>query len=210
MIVVGDIHGCFKTLMALVKKMPDKQLIAVGDLIDRGPQSKEVINFFIKNNHYSVMGNHEDMMTDINARRLWLANGGINTLRSYESGNGNYVDELEIHEDWVEKLPLIIEYKNFIISHSAVFHCWNVDQQSTDFIENALWCRNFLGLENTLPEGSVNIFGHSPVEKVLREKNFINIDCGCVFKRNNYSRLGTLVAYDMDTDIFYEQENIED
>jgi hypothetical protein len=156
------------------------------------------------------MGNHEDMMTDISAKRLWLSNGGMDTLRSYESGNGNYVDEFPIHMEWMVDLPLIIEYKNFIISHSAIFYCWDLNQQSVSFIENSLWGRDFSRLENTLPEGKINIFGHTPVEQIVKDKHFINIDCGCVFKRNNYSRLGTLVAYDMDTDIFYKQENIED
>lgn len=211
MIVIGDVHGCFKTLMALVKKLPDKKLVFTGDLIDRGKQSKKVVDFVIKNEHYSVMGNHEDMMTDLLSHKLWMYNGGIETLKSYEDANGSYVNELAEHIKWMEQLPLIIEYNNFIISHSAAFCSWNIEHDSDEFINDVLWGRDFMLVrDNKLPERKINIFGHTPVEKVLKEKHFILLDGGCVFKRNNYNKLGTLFAYDMDEDIFYEQENIED
>jgi serine/threonine protein phosphatase 1 len=61
--VIGDVHGHYDTLIALVAKLPrDAQLIFVGDLIDRGEQSAEVVRFVRENNHLCVMGNHEDLM----------------------------------------------------------------------------------------------------------------------------------------------------
>ncbi len=61
--VIGDVHGEFDTLMALVAKLSkDAKLIFVGDLIDRGAKSKEVIEFVRQNNHLCVLGNHEELM----------------------------------------------------------------------------------------------------------------------------------------------------
>ena len=62
MIIIGDVHGCYKTLIALIEKLPkDRNITFVGDLIDRGPGSKDVVEFVRKNNYRCVRGNHEDM-----------------------------------------------------------------------------------------------------------------------------------------------------
>ena len=62
--IISDIAGNYKTLMALLEKMPqDEEIISVGDMVDRGPRSKEVIEFFMNNeNATAIMGNHEHMM----------------------------------------------------------------------------------------------------------------------------------------------------
>jgi len=58
--IIGDIHGEYQTLLALVAKLPkDAKLIFVGDLIDRGLQSRELVEYIRKNNHQVVRGNHE-------------------------------------------------------------------------------------------------------------------------------------------------------
>ncbi|MEA3522698.1 MAG: metallophosphoesterase, partial [Campylobacterota bacterium] len=97
--VIGDVHGYYKTLLALVDKLPhDVKLVFVGDLIDRGRESAEVVKFVRENSHLCVMGNHEDMMVGYGALLVkayenekplsmyntWYSNGGVDTLRSYE------------------------------------------------------------------------------------------------------------------------------
>ena len=58
--VIGDIHGCFNTLIKLLKQLPqDAKLIFVGDLCDKGNFSKETMEFVINNNHTYIKGNHE-------------------------------------------------------------------------------------------------------------------------------------------------------
>ena len=87
MIVISDVHGCYKTLLALIAQLPtDEELCFVGDLIDRGPQSKDVIEFVKSNNHKCVLGNHEDMMDSAyrsghpDMDRNWAQNGGQQTM----------------------------------------------------------------------------------------------------------------------------------
>ena len=92
MYIIGDVHGCLKTLLALIKKLPtDEEIILTGDLIDRGPSSKEVVQWVMDNSDRcrSVVGNHEQMLLnahkepDINNMDIWTWNGGIATLDSY-------------------------------------------------------------------------------------------------------------------------------
>lgn len=92
--IIGDIAGQYKTLEALLKKMPPSAIpFSVGDMVDRGPQSKDVLYFF-KEYGQAILGNHEHLMlTDYQFATkktqtryydtgLWLQNGGTKTLIS--------------------------------------------------------------------------------------------------------------------------------
>lgn len=135
--IIGDVHGEYGSLLQLVKQLPKKSnLIFVGDLVDRGRKSKEVIEFVRKNNHQCVLGNHEKMMIDyvksfkISYPNLpsmiywhtWINNGGKQTLFSYDvieidKYDGGLVctenDEkfMKLLDDvkWLESLPLYIQ-----------------------------------------------------------------------------------------------------
>lgn len=134
--VIGDLHGHYNTLKALVEKLPDDaRLIFVGDLIDRGPQSADVVRFVRENGHQCVMGNHETLMVIyggefISACRreqplpqynLWYVNGGITTLLSYgvailkegrlekAAGSERELERLEDDLRWMQTLPFYIE-----------------------------------------------------------------------------------------------------
>src|SRR5690349_10518011 len=70
-IVVGDIHGCYDELMALLEKLDfneSDRVVCVGDLITKGPKSREVLELFMTDARFStVIGNH-----DLALRRRWL------------------------------------------------------------------------------------------------------------------------------------------
>ena len=92
---VGDIHGCYDRLLALLDRIPldwsRDQLVFMGDYIDRGPQSFEVVEHLIglQELHPDIVflkGNHEQMLADYLSgkdRMLYLYNGGQQTLESY-------------------------------------------------------------------------------------------------------------------------------
>lgn len=97
--IIGDVHGYYDTLLALVAKLPKKvELIFVGDLIDRGAKSAEVVRYVWENGHRCTMGNHEELMCSLGDSiikayeedlpleipDLWHRNGGIETLFSYQ------------------------------------------------------------------------------------------------------------------------------
>lgn len=89
--LIGDIHGDFKTLEKLVAKMPKAPFFSVGDMIDRGLRSKEVLEFFMQDGNKAVLGNHEHFMLDfyyerkLYAKGIWLyrSNGGQSTVYSF-------------------------------------------------------------------------------------------------------------------------------
>ena len=94
-LAIGDIHGCLtalKTLLDFVAPASDDRLIALGDYVDRGPDSRGVLDFLIalhaSGRLVALRGNHDEMMADahINPKgdhSLWLACGGLETLQSY-------------------------------------------------------------------------------------------------------------------------------
>jgi serine/threonine protein phosphatase 1 len=92
-LVVGDIHGCsiaLDAVLALAAPGPDDRLITLGDYVDRGPDSRGVLDrltaLFDAGGLIPLRGNHDQMMVQARSgkdRRLWLACGGQQTLESY-------------------------------------------------------------------------------------------------------------------------------
>jgi len=134
--VIGDVHGEYKALLNLVAKTPNgSQLVFVGDLIDRGSQSANVVNFIRKHNLPCVRGNHEEMMIEFGSRfiddilnnreleqnNMWLKHGGKETLLSYgliSIKNSKIVPHIFIKEfifqfqddiKWMMELPLYLD-----------------------------------------------------------------------------------------------------
>lgn len=93
LIVVGDIHGCdvaLQTLLIQLRLQPADQFVVLGDAIDRGPQSKQVLDLLAQVEDSCqltfVLGNHEEMLLDVLAGDrpdAWLHHGGAATLESY-------------------------------------------------------------------------------------------------------------------------------
>ena len=109
--LIGDIQGNYRTLLALLKQMPDDDPVSVGDMIDRGPRSMEVLEFFW-NHGKALLGNHEHMMLDYFCDSgnympgLWLMNSGDATLNSLGLKRSGSLPE--ILQDFLESLPLLL------------------------------------------------------------------------------------------------------
>lgn len=128
-LIIGDIAGCYKTLRALLKKAPDVLPISVGDLSDRGRRSKQVIDFFMKKG-LAIQSNHGHLMTSAYRcspyyeNGLWYRwNGGAATVDSFVKGRSFENDIFEIpvkYIEWLEKLPLYLEYDDLLITHAPI------------------------------------------------------------------------------------------
>lgn len=196
MIVIGDVHGCYDKLMYLMEKLPYTDNICfVGDLIDRGPDSKKVVDFVIENNYNSVLGNHEEfvnlafqpndngeLIINREIYEIWLRNGGNQTLKSFGDSFFEYLD-------FFKNLPLYIIHKHFMISHSYANNGTKTDK------DELLWHRQFW---MPMGEDYINIFGHTiqwngPVK--FQYKHWC-IDTGCFVT-------GNLTAVDLKTITFY-------
>ena len=110
--VVGDIHGRYEAFLNLLDEINYDQstdmIYSVGDLIDRGPQSVETVEFFKQPNTYAVRGNHEQMLVNPREwRDIWLypPNGGPATLLSLES----YGYDEKWLADFCRKLPICLD-----------------------------------------------------------------------------------------------------
>lgn len=173
--VIGDVAGQFKALQALVAQVTGEEVILVGDLIDRGPQSREVIEWAIATpNVITLRGNHEDMMIDHcrNQHRyeegIWLMNGGGQTINSYGfPASGNVWDRTllfkhipESHVAWLESLPLLIEREDLLISHAPINMYHSLEITKGLPLENGLslvWSRD----TPQKIEGKLQLFGHN-------------------------------------------------
>src|SRR5579862_8293392 len=109
---IGDVHGCVDLLIELLDRIRDfhpkdlsAKLIFLGDLVDRGPRSAEVIaivraleELMPANAVHCLMGNHERMMIDwlSDGDELWLINGGHETMASFgfDKGAPNIPDDV--------------------------------------------------------------------------------------------------------------------
>ena len=187
-IAVGDIHGCYYTLLDLLEKIKyDKnydKLIFLGDYIDRGKNSFEVVSYLINlqktvgnNNCICLMGNHEDMIIN-GDKSLWDLNGGKNTRRSYYKNNYFWKN----HFWWFKKLPLYYEDKDFIFCHAGLTN----NKLKNNSRDDLLWNRSWITYKTSYNEKTV-IFGHTPSDNGYMYQTMdgsICLDAGCVFGRN--------------------------
>ena len=129
--VIGDVHGCLRTLRTLMedKLQPAKndQLIFVGDYIDRGPDSKGVLAYLMElqlmgSKLILLKGNHEEMMLrsvhDKKVRKDWYYNGGMPTLRSF---GVRETEEVPDHfMEFMRSMKYFHEIGNFLIVHAGL------------------------------------------------------------------------------------------
>jgi serine/threonine protein phosphatase 1 len=188
---IGDIHGCAHKLYALMEKIPidyaNDTLIFIGDYIDRGPQSVEVVTYLVdlKSRHPDTVflkGNHEDMLqkylqgTD---RLTYLYNGGQHTLESYlnQSNNSESTPIPADHLEFFDSLVLYYETQDYIFVHAGLRENVPLEKQDP---EDLLWIReDFIYSKSTF--GKWVIFGHSPFSEPLVLPNKIGIDTGAVY-----------------------------
>lgn len=216
--VVPDIHGCAKTFQRLVTDMIQLQksdhLHLLGDYIDRGPRSKEVIDFIFTLrrdgfNVHPLRGNHEDMLiracSDPEATFLWLANGGEATLNSF---GVNRAAEIPMHyRTFFISLPFFSSLKDVVLVHAGMnFHIADPFSDS----QAMLWERS----NDINPDaigGRTLICGHTPQSRAAIRHSAstkkIMLDNGCVFAGNG--GLGALTALEITEWKLYFQDNID-
>ncbi|WP_299547602.1 metallophosphoesterase family protein [uncultured Helicobacter sp.] len=196
--IIGDIHGCYKTLCALVEKLPEKensQIIFVGDLVDRGAESFLVVEFVRNGKYPCVLGNHEELMLEyygcVTTKRegIWMENGGRETIQSY--ANDGKVQLLKEHLEFFESLPycLEIDYRDELGRNLFVTHGFGLPFYGREISSKICWSRlrhHQQKMEDYMQQEMpiFNVFGHDvQKEGVLLTKNFVGIDTGCVYHK---------------------------
>lgn len=215
-LVIGDIHGCintFNNLLDRVNYSNDDRLILLGDYIDRGKHSFEVIKKIQElqsnnSNVYAIRGNHEDMLLNWyfsefqydkeNNWDIWKSNGAIETVKSFRFNKSTIDDVI----DWIVDLPVYVEGKKNIFVHAGIGKEDNLNEMSEyDFI----WSRKFYSGNKI---GKNVVFGHTPVENPIFDLDYklIGIDTGCVFG----FRLTCAIFDDDENFVRFEFENCVD
>lgn len=189
---VGDIHGCLDKLLELLDqcrrfaKGRPSTFIFLGDYIDRGPDSRGVVQTVMDmtiaepERVIALAGNHEDLLrqTDTSAGMgRWLANGGGPTLRSY--GVTSPKDLPAAHLAFLTGLPLFHDDGLHFFVHAGIRPGVPLDEQAR---EHLLWIRRPF-LDSKADHGRLIVHGHSPTpdRKPLVLPNRVNIDCGAIF-----------------------------
>ncbi len=207
-IAISDIHGCVKTFAALLAQLnfaKTDELFLLGDYVDRGPNSKGVIDYIwlLQDQGHTVhclMGNHEEM--------VWEEYGNSRKYPDYEPevdkpllqsfGASNILDIPERYIDWMRGLPRYVEISGYILVHAGInFDLEDPLSDEHDLIWIRDWYRN---LNRSWLGDRVIVHGHTPQVRGVVESHLaglehrpvICIDGGCVFPRSAYSRLCAL------------------
>lgn len=198
--IIGDIHGCYFTLVELYKKIliayPNIPVYTVGDLVDRGNHSFETVSFVIENHVFFTPGNHDYMFyhffkdpSSVFARS-WFFNGNETTLESYE----NREVEMFQHIEFIKNSPLYFNIPDCFISHAGISIQYDkflpknykdnldiLDQLIMNDLRSErgiLWTRDPL-----LDIGKLQVVGHTKQQEItlVEDSHSVYIDTGaCV------------------------------
>lgn len=197
-IAIGDIHGCYKSLEALLQKLEsyaDRRFVFIGDYIDRGPDSKKVVDRLIELQKeidcVFLRGNHEQMLLDAfnnDEFKLWLINGGRSTLKSYNINHSGALPDS--HQKFYNQTKHYYNTSNYFFVHAGLSPLKTIKQclQNEEEMEEFLWERSHLNAFETPWEKTV-VFGHTPRQQPIKKNRMIGIDTGCVFDRMGYGKL---------------------
>lgn len=212
---IGDVHGERIKLERLFSKLTiekDDTVIFLGDYIDRGVDSKGVIDFILslkdKCNLITLKGNHEQFAMDSyeyvfgadttkkNMFQSWMMNGGVECLRSYDSDavNGGYHHKalatmFNAHGDFFKNLRLTYETKKHIFVHGFLAHELDLEDQE-EF--QCLWGR----FSDIYPHksGKIVVCGHTIHREPVDHDFRVCIDTG------SFRKDGKLTAMVIDGD----------
>ena len=225
---ISDIHGCRKSFEALLDKIAFAQsdeLYLLGDYIDRGPDSKGVIDFIwrLQESDYQVYclkGNHEELMLtafeDDEDYKMnhWLMNGGVPTIQSFVTEDGK-PDIPDAYFKFAESLEYYFEVDEFILVHAGLN--FKIPNPLTDEV-SMLWIRDWYErIDQKWLGDRVIVHGHTPIAKEEIESQFVklkkmpalDIDAGCVYAGKRPG-MGYLCAFDLSDRVLHFQKNVED
>lgn len=198
-IVVGDIHGCYDELMELLEKVgigDDDRIFSVGDLITKGPNSKEVLELFMTDARFAtVIGNH-----DLALRRKW--NGEEIELKPAQKETHKELKaEKDAYVSFFNRMPFMIDLGTHLVVHAGVRPTVELYSQTT----SDMTLIRTLGANPESDEGTpwyhvyhgekIILFGHWPAPEPRRGRKAIGLDTGCVYGYN-------LTAYIIEEDEF--------
>ncbi|HJZ80841.1 MAG TPA: metallophosphoesterase [Pyrinomonadaceae bacterium] len=184
-IVVGDIHGCFDELidlMSLVNLQTDDRLVAVGDLIAKGPKSAAVLDLFINDSRFSsVLGNHDRLI-----KQRWRGEP-VRLTKEQRQTSAELEPGRERYFNFLRRLPYTIDLGRYLVVHAGLRPGVPLRRQmAADLTEirtmgadptqrrGVPWYAVYRGRKTVL-------FGHWPSRKPRIAAHAIGLDTACVY-----------------------------
>jgi hypothetical protein len=199
-VVVGDIHGCYDELLALVGQIglgARDRVISVGDLVVKGEKNREVLELFMRDARFSsVLGNHDRALLQFwKGERAELKPAQERCRAELEEGRERYAA-------YLDSLPLFIDLGSHVVVHAGLRPNVALAEQSAEDLTEL----RTLGPDRTSREGTpwyevydgerVALFGHWPMTPPRRGPRAVCLDTGCVY---GYS----LTAYAVEAGEFF-------
>ena len=220
-IVIADIHGCYRTFRQLIFEIvclkKTDSLYLLGDLIDRGPDSKGVIDTImeLQTSGYDIRpirGNHEQMLLASiytpydGSLSEWLDNGGYTTLKSY---GVSHPEELGQHVDILCNLPTYRITDTHIFVHAGLD--FTLDDPLSHKGECAMLSKRGGDVDEAKLKGKVLVSGHTPrpLSSIRSSLNtsHLCLDNGCVYG-DALPEMGNLVALELESGMLHIQAYI--
>lgn len=209
--LVSDIHGCHYTFLKLLKKIKLKDidiLICLGDIIDRGKWSLELLDYFMNSNNLKLIkGNHELFMQlyleNTLSEKDWHNFGGKYTISSLKK----IPVELKLkYYNYIKNLPIYIEYGEYLLTHNGFnadfpfsIHNNKINVVKTIELQYKTHPYNYLISKDIhyMPRKNLDkklVVGHTPTLNFGKPSisygcNCIDIDCGVTFKNGRLACL---------------------
>ena len=198
-IVVGDIHGCLAELHALLEEIrfdPMDRLIAVGDLVGKGPDGAGVVRFFREEGHEAVLGNHDEKILK------WRAGRRGKPLRASHQAHADAMSDA--NWDWLAALPLFLTLPEHgvLVVHAGILPGVPIEKQRR---------KDLLDMRSLRADGTPSsrvedgepwagryggpvrvVFGHDAIRGLQRWPFALGLDTGCCYG----GRLSALVLPD--------------
>jgi hypothetical protein len=186
-IVVGDLHGCYDELMALIRRVglgASDRLVCVGDLIVKGEKSREVLDLFREDARFSsVIGNHDRALLE-----YWKGSRSLDDLKPAQAECARQLEEgRELYASYLESLPGYIDLGSHVVVHAGLRPGVPLAEQSLE----DLTALRTLGPDRESREGTpwyevydgeqMALFGHWPAGEPRRGPRAIGLDTGCVY-----------------------------
>ena len=191
-LIVGDVHGCLEELEDLLEESgweEDDQLVLVGDLVAKGPDSLGVIRLMREMRARAVRGNH-----DQHCLKWWDAKCAGDELPELKPAHQRVADELEAEDwRWLAALPLWIELPEHdaLVVHAGLLPDLPLEEQDPydlmnmrSILDDGTPSRSY---EEGTPWASVwpgprlVLFGHDAVRGLQNRPHSVGLDTGCVY-----------------------------
>ena len=211
-IFIGDVHGCYDGLMLLlnvISPQSDDQIYFLGDLINRGYKSAQVVDFVRKSPYYCVLGNHEQMLLDYFQDKPVIKKTIEKAASTYKETINSYlqldISLLPVHLEWFSNLPVYLDLGDIWAVHAGVNPLLPLDNQTK---KEFCWIRQpFYSTSKPYFTDKLIIAGHTPTfkfggivpGKLVQGKGWLDIDTGAYDRRS-----GWLTGLDMTNKKVYQ------